>query len=282
MNLEVSTGSAISHVGSSSLPPDRVVCIFGMHRSGTSLVARIAHSLGVDLGPDEGLMAAHATDNPTGYWEHVPIVELNDRLLEAYGGTWDVPPLFADGWEYESTADAFRADGRAVLANLVGKGDVLGFKDPRMCLLVPFWNTLIPVTASILVTRHPFQVAASLEARDGFDSEHSAHLWARYVVAAWRNHGRRAVIGYEYTLADPLIGAAHLSEFLGLGTPSGATLSDVASVVDVHLNRHEGHVPDIGPDMALALSIHALIESQEFSMIDRVMDAIHEEWLHTV
>ena len=32
-----------------------IVCILGMHRSGTSLVSRMLNVLGVELGPDEHL-----------------------------------------------------------------------------------------------------------------------------------------------------------------------------------------------------------------------------------
>ena len=33
-----------------------IVCILGMHRSGTSLVSRVLNVLGVYLGPEEHLM----------------------------------------------------------------------------------------------------------------------------------------------------------------------------------------------------------------------------------
>lgn len=46
--------------------PDTIVCVIGMHRSGTSLVTRILNLLGVDLGPAEQLMAPYAVDNPKG------------------------------------------------------------------------------------------------------------------------------------------------------------------------------------------------------------------------
>jgi len=46
----------------------KAVIILGMHRSGTSALARVVNLLGVDLGksflpPDPA--------NPSGYWEHV-------------------------------------------------------------------------------------------------------------------------------------------------------------------------------------------------------------------
>ena len=32
------------------------------------------------------------TDNPDGFWEHLGFVALNDELLNALGGAWDLPP----------------------------------------------------------------------------------------------------------------------------------------------------------------------------------------------
>lgn len=44
------------------------VCILGMHRSGTSMVARLLHHCGLALGEPDALLGAHAAavDNPRG------------------------------------------------------------------------------------------------------------------------------------------------------------------------------------------------------------------------
>ena len=43
------------------------VLILGMHRSGTSLTARVANLLGVSLG-DSARMVTTQYDNPRGFW----------------------------------------------------------------------------------------------------------------------------------------------------------------------------------------------------------------------
>jgi len=68
-----------------------------MHRSGTSLVARIVNLLGIDLGPP-ALLLPPRPDNPRGFWEHAPFTALNDAVLAALGGTWDDPPPLPAGW----------------------------------------------------------------------------------------------------------------------------------------------------------------------------------------
>ncbi len=42
-------------------------------------------------GKKNELMPPQA-DNPDGFWEHLGFVALNDELLNALGGAWDLPP----------------------------------------------------------------------------------------------------------------------------------------------------------------------------------------------
>ena len=76
-----------------------IICVLGMHRSGTSLLARILNLIGVDLGPDEVLTTEPVADNPKGYWEHHEITAISDAILKRHGGSWDEPPLLPPGWE---------------------------------------------------------------------------------------------------------------------------------------------------------------------------------------
>lgn len=270
--------AAASAEVSSGLPPSQVVCVLGMHRSGTSLVTKYAAAVGVSLGPDELLMAPHAVDNPTGYWEFDPIVAINERILEAFGGSWDDPPILREGWEHSPVLAGFRTEARHAIAELVGSGGVVGWKDPRTSFLLPFWSTVVPVTATLLVHRHPFQVAESLARRDGMDSERAAWLWSRYLIAAWRAHPNRAIVSYESALAEPEVMAVNIAGFLGLPTPEAETLELVRGFADPALNRSNGAQQDIGPRMTMALALHALLESQDFTTLDAVFGALHQEW----
>ena len=55
------------------------------------MLTRLLHACGLYLGPKDELMPAQA-DNPDGFWEHLGFVALNDELLNALGGAWDLPP----------------------------------------------------------------------------------------------------------------------------------------------------------------------------------------------
>ena len=79
------------------MPKPQIVCVLGMHRSGTSLITRVLNLLGVYLGPDAHLMTPNE-NNPSGYWEHQLITDLNDEILSRLGGSWDEAPAFSQSW----------------------------------------------------------------------------------------------------------------------------------------------------------------------------------------
>ena len=54
-----------------------MICVLGMHRSGTSALTGVVEQLGAFLGPPAHLMAPRA-DNPAGFFEHQPLTDLND------------------------------------------------------------------------------------------------------------------------------------------------------------------------------------------------------------
>ena len=71
--------------------------VLGMHRSGTSAVTRILNLLGADVGPEDDLLTEY--DNPSGHWESKALVACNDRILAAFGRSWDFPPWLGPDWE---------------------------------------------------------------------------------------------------------------------------------------------------------------------------------------
>ena len=61
------------------------VCITGMHRSGTSMIARILNLCGLYLGPQDKMMPPKP-DNPQGFWENIDLAVLNENILMHLGG----------------------------------------------------------------------------------------------------------------------------------------------------------------------------------------------------
>src|SRR2546425_6536349 len=121
----------------------QVVCVLGMHRSGTSLLTRIINLLGVYLDPEESLMKASKW-NPKGFWEHQGIIDINDEILVRFGGSWGCPPVFPDHWHKAPQLDDLRDRARRLMAKDFGDAAVWDWKDPRTYLTLPFWQMLIP------------------------------------------------------------------------------------------------------------------------------------------
>ena len=68
--------------------PARVICILGMHRSGTSCLTGSLQEAGLSLG-DCHTWNPH---NLRGNRENQAFVDLHDDILKANHGAWDAPP----------------------------------------------------------------------------------------------------------------------------------------------------------------------------------------------
>lgn len=215
------------------------VVVHGMHRSGTSLVARIVGLLGVSLG-DPGELLGPGDDNRAGYFENREIKTLNDVILADLGGSWDRPPRLDRGWEHDPALDVRRTEAAAVLAHAfpVGSGDgrPVGFKDPRVSLLLPFWRTVTTVEHSIVLVRHPDEVAASLAARRfRVDPDAAAGLWLRHLFAALAADPDALVVRHGDPFDDLDALAARIVGALGLPRPDPTVMDQIRAHVDPRL-----------------------------------------------
>ncbi len=206
------------------------VCVTGMHRSGTSLVARLLHLCGLDLGPTAELIPPRP-DNPDGFWENRRLVAVNDALLAARGCGWDHPPppdldLRAAGWPPHLTEQAI-----AVLRDLE-QDRPWGWKDPRCCLTLPFWRELRPDLRVVVCLRQPLAVARSLTRRNGLSPALGLHLWEAHLsrLLAEAPAGRHLVVALERLTAAPEQELERLCRWLGLA-PGTETLREAAGSV---------------------------------------------------
>jgi hypothetical protein len=231
-----------------------VVCVLGMHRSGTSLITRILNLLGVDLGPEDRLMAPRA-DNPLGFWEHEGFVELNEEILGLLGGSWHEPPAFKPGWETAPALTGLRGAAVEMIRREFGRSDVWGWKDPRACLTLPFWKLLIPNMRYVVCLRNPLDVARSLARRDGFPAEKSGRLWVEHVEASLRHTmgEERLILSYEDVMEAWPNALSELSRFIGEPEAAGFDhlRTAVWDVVREDLRHHGSSVQEVVDDPEL-------------------------------
>lgn len=206
----------------SAAVPDMAI-VAGMHRAGTSAIARGLAVLGFDLGPR--LMSADVRMNARGFFEDVDIVALDDTLLALVGADWkSVALLDRTDWQEDRVASS-RDDARQLLAQRLAPGR-FACKDPRMPRLLPFWQArLVELGVRegyVIAVRHPASVVASLTTRDGLDVRRSAWLWLVHFAAslAYTQGRPRVVVDYDRLLADPRWELARVARAFGLPEPA--------------------------------------------------------------
>ncbi len=221
-----------------------------MHRSGTSLIAKVLHEAGIHMG-------AERDHNE----ESIPFLSINQQLMDAKGNSWIDPTKFDA--EYHSPESAismfvnhFKIDPTAYTIGGKPNARLLkwqnnrpwGFKDPRNTFTLQAWLELFPKSKVIHVVRHPAAVADSLQRRNQvegevFDERLNNHqfnieLWKTYVSTAEKQLSelpsqRKLTVKYEDLLAG------------------GRTLTNLGRFVGVDLVREFSEL--IYPDRAKEL-----------------------------
>jgi hypothetical protein len=161
--------------------PHGVVCVLGMHRSGTSCLAGSLQRAGLSLGD-------HSTWNPfnqRGNRENPAINDLHDALLAANGGAWDDPPESLV-WEPRHIERA-----REIIATYP-QDRRWGFKDPKTLQAIDGWRALLGEMIQVGIFRHPVPVAQSLHHRNRVPLDRAFALWRHYNQRLLAEHDRRS------------------------------------------------------------------------------------------
>jgi hypothetical protein len=135
-------------------PGPRCLYVIGMHRSGTSALTGLLSELGLHGPVDEDLIPTSQW-NEMGNRESATLTHFNNRLLRSLGGSWAAPPVLTEGWAGDAGLEDARMEARPLVATAFSDHPFV-WKDPRNCLLLPFWRTVIsPPNAALFVYRDP-------------------------------------------------------------------------------------------------------------------------------
>jgi hypothetical protein len=146
---------------------------------------------------------ADQEENAKGFFESIPVMEINDAMLAAGGSAWDDwgPVALMQGPTLE-----MREQLQAVLRQEFGDAPFVALKDPRICRLLPWWAEAAEATGltchAILPYRHPLEVAESLNIRNGLSIAEGILLWLRYVLDA--EYASRGIPRAFVTMAELL------------------------------------------------------------------------------
>lgn len=201
-------GGSVKPVRSTAKP--QCLLVLGMHRSGTSALARLLALAGAKL--PRRLMAA-GPGNEKGHWEPQVLVTYFDQLLAEAGSSWH-------DWEGPDLSrlppgrkDAVKREITDIIVVDYPGASLFVVKDPRICRLAPLFIGALEQAgyqvSPILVFRNPLDVMRSLEVREefwpeGYTRVDAAMLWLRHVLDAEKaTRGmRRAVVSYDSVLRD--------------------------------------------------------------------------------
>lgn len=199
-----------------------VICVVGMHRSGTSMVTHLLHHSGLHLGPPDRILGPHES-NPKGHFENLDFIDVNADLLNHFGGSWDAPPLLEEGWEEDPSLGPI-LDKAETLLKAFAEEPVWGWKDPRTTLFLPFWKSLLPDMRLVVCIRNPIEVAKSLEARNGMDIQKGLSLWEHYMSEAMRHteDSNRILVFYDDFFRRPDREISNILLFCGLDVKKSA------------------------------------------------------------
>ncbi len=183
----------------------QALVVAGMHRSGTSAMARLLSLSGATL-PERVMNPG--PDNPLGYWEPWEMVALDDEILEAVDSRWDNVFAVKDNERAWAARGRFLDKATTFLTHNFGDRDLLVMKDPRASILTRFWRQALDEIAVdpvyVIMVRHPLEVAESLLARNGSPREKSLLLWTSYMLAVERDtrDAPRVFVTYSDMLHD--------------------------------------------------------------------------------
>lgn len=137
---------------------DSPLIITGMHRSGTSLMASLFQSAGLNIG--KNLLKAYK-GNSKGHFENLDFFNFHRSVLHSQG-------INPDGWTLKDKILLNPNQVQEAIGILEKNAisEFWGWKDPRTTLFLNFWYSLLPQAYFIFIYRHPLEVVDSLYRRN--------------------------------------------------------------------------------------------------------------------
>ena len=155
-------------------------------------------------------------DNPDGFWEHLGFVALNEELLNELGGAWDLPPKAGEHFKHARFAP-LRMKAQLLIEGF-DSAETWGWKDPRNCLTLPFWQRLLPSLKTLIIVRNPLEVAYSMRERNGTSCSFGLRLWEIYNRRLIQTAAKqdRFVTHYDSFFEDAELELRRIARFVGL------------------------------------------------------------------
>jgi len=221
--------------------------ITGMHRSGTSIVAKLFYEAGANMGSADTFYPADKW-NPDGYFEQPDIHSINMPLIN--GHLWK----FAYFWLPSTQTILKRAQNYSdSIRSIAPKYETSIIKETRFCLTLPAWLEYDTKVDRILVClREPIQVAMSIKKRNYSPLRHGLWLWKIHNQRLLENVPKDIPIWYlnYHNLLNEATYVEELSrafDFMGIDLKESQVKELLQSHVKPSMNHHSGstiHYPN--------------------------------------
>jgi GT2 family glycosyltransferase/glycosyltransferase involved in cell wall biosynthesis len=233
------------------------------------MLTRLLHACGLYLGPRDELMPAQA-DNPDGFWEHLGFVAVNDELLNALGGAWDLPPRVDEDFS-DPRLDSVRMKARLLIERF-DSTKVWGWKDPRNSLALPFWQDLLPGLKTLIIVRNPLEVAHSMRERNGTSYSLGLRLWEIYNQRLIHAASERdcLITHYDLFFENPELELRRIVGFVGLSDKEIVRTAALVKKRMRHTHFTVEHLIDAGVAPEIIELYRALIVEASASRASKV------------
>lgn len=146
-----------------------------MHRSGTSLVARLFYEAGANMG-DSSTFYRPDKWNPDGYFEQPDIHSINMPLIN--GLLWKFSYFWLPSTETIIKRAAKKSES---IQNIASRYNDKTIKETRFCLTLPAWQKYgANIEKVIVCLRDPQQVANSIKRRNKISLNLAYSLWRQH------------------------------------------------------------------------------------------------------
>ncbi len=219
-----------------------IVTVIGMHRSGTSALAKGLECLGLNMGDR---LIAPGEDNPKGYWEDAEVLAINKALLERNGIAWNDLRIMPESLFLEDSLNDLKDQAVKLLLSRVNQYTYWGFKDPRTLRTLPFWLDVAAqadiVLKFVVALRHPYAVAKSLQARNGISLTRGQLLWGAYTLPflSLIKKQPHVFVSYDHLLEAPSLIMKKIAQSFALNINRELLRSYAESFLNQSLRHHE-------------------------------------------
>jgi hypothetical protein len=163
-----------------------ILIITGMHRSGTSLIAVLLQSAGLDIGQN---LVAGNEGNPEGHFENAEFVQFHESVLYSLG-------IDKIGWTLETNLtppESYLERAKNLIKENTSASQPWGWKEPRTTLFLDFWAVLLPEAQFLFVYRAPWEVIDSLYRR----GDDIFHRHPQFALEVWMSYNRSILEFYQ-------------------------------------------------------------------------------------